>query len=68
MQTTLPPSRRGRTGRLCSAVDDQIYSIQNEASKVKGHVQECKGRKRVSEEELHDMEGQLHSAKVLILF
>nr|XP_009400681.1 PREDICTED: structural maintenance of chromosomes protein 6B-like [Musa acuminata subsp. malaccensis] len=63
VQTTLPPSRRGRTGRLCSAVDDQIYSIQNEASKVKGHVQECKGRKRVSEEELRDMEGQLHSAK-----
>lgn len=68
MQTTLPPSRRSRTGRLCSAVDDQIYSIQNEASKVKGHVQECKGRKRVSEEAHRDMEGQLHSAKVLILF
>lgn len=52
------------TGRLCSGVDDQIYSFQNQVSEIKEYVGECKGKKRLSEEGLHDLEGKLHIAKV----
>ncbi|KAG6528203.1 hypothetical protein ZIOFF_010354 [Zingiber officinale] len=65
VQTTLPPYRRGMTGRLCSGVDDQIYSFQNEVSKIKEYVGECKGKKRLSEEGLRDLENKLHIAKKL---
>ncbi|XP_074567788.1 structural maintenance of chromosomes protein 6B-like [Curcuma longa] len=65
VQTTLPPYRRGMTGRLCSGVDDQIYSFQNQVSEIKEYVGECKGKKRLSEEGLHDLEGKLHIAKKL---
>lgn len=68
VQTTLPPYRRGTTGRLCSGVDDQIYYFQNEVSKIKEYVGECKGKKRISEEGLRDLEGKLHIAKVNMSF
>ncbi|WOL06207.1 structural maintenance of chromosomes protein 6B-like [Canna indica] len=63
VQTTLPPHRRDRTGRLCCAVDDEINLLQNEASKVKEQIQECRGRKRLSEEALRDLEEKCLSAK-----
>lgn len=66
VQTTLPPNKRARSGRLCGSIDDEIYNIQNEASKVKELVQEGRGRKRDSEEALRDLELKVQNTKVMI--
>ncbi|XP_038976573.1 structural maintenance of chromosomes protein 6B isoform X4 [Phoenix dactylifera] len=63
VQTTLPPNKRARSGRLRSSIDDEIYNIQNEASKVKELVQESRGRKRDSEEALRDLELNVQNTK-----
>ncbi|KAG1354451.1 structural maintenance of chromosomes protein 6B-like [Cocos nucifera] len=63
VQTTLPPNKRARSGRLCGSIDDEIYNIQNEASKVKELVQEGRGRKRDSEEALRDLEFKVQNTK-----
>ncbi|XP_073111827.1 structural maintenance of chromosomes protein 6B [Elaeis guineensis] len=63
VQTTLPPNKRARGGRLCGSIDDEIYNIQNEASKVKELVQEGRGRKRDSEEALRDLELKVQNTK-----
>lgn len=64
MQTTLPPNKRAKTGRLCSSIDDQLYEIEMEASKVQELIQEGKGRKRISERSVEDLEARMHSVKV----
>ncbi|KAJ0962005.1 hypothetical protein J5N97_029833 [Dioscorea zingiberensis] len=63
VQTTLPPHKRARTGRLCSSIDDQLHGIEMEASKVQEVIQEGRGRKRGSERSVEDLEVRLHSAK-----
>lgn len=63
VQTTLPPNRRARSGRLRSSIDDEIYNIENEASKVKELVQEGRGRKRGSEEALRDLDLKVQNTK-----
>ncbi|OAY78563.1 Structural maintenance of chromosomes protein 6B [Ananas comosus] len=63
VQTTLPPNRRMRTGRLCSSLDDRIDNIQKEASNIKENIQECKGRKRNAEEARRDVDVRIQSVK-----
>ncbi|XP_073004017.1 structural maintenance of chromosomes protein 6B-like isoform X3 [Typha latifolia] len=63
VQTTLPPNRRGRTGRLCSSLDARINNIQQEASKLQEVLQEGRGRKRNSEEVCRSLELQIQSLK-----
>lgn len=49
-QTTLPPNRNARTGRLCSSYDDQIKSLEKDALRIQEEVQQVKGKKRYLEE------------------
>ncbi|KAH7659441.1 P-loop containing nucleoside triphosphate hydrolase protein [Dioscorea alata] len=63
VQTTLPPNKRAKAGRLCSSIDDQLYEIEREASKVQELIQEGKGRKRISERSVEDLEARMHSVK-----
>lgn len=63
VQTTLPPNRRIRSGRLCSSVDDQIYRLENDSSRVHEVIREKRGRKREAEIALRDLEATLQSVK-----
>lgn len=64
VQTILPPVRRPRSGRLCSSFEDQIKSLERDAFNVKQEAEQCRKRKRVSEEQLRDLEDNLSNAKV----
>ncbi|KAJ3693422.1 hypothetical protein LUZ60_008902 [Juncus effusus] len=63
VQTTLPPNRRGRAGRLCSSLEDKINDVQEETSKMQQVVQEFRGKKRTSDEERRKLESKLQSIK-----
>lgn len=63
VQTILPPVRRPRSGRLCSSFEDQIKSLERDAFNVKQEAEQCRKRKRVSEEQLRDLEDNLSNAK-----
>lgn len=63
-QTTLPPNRNARTGRLCSSYDDQIRSLENDASRIQEEVQQVKGKKRYLEEAHCNLRDNFQVAKV----
>lgn len=63
VQTVLPPNKRARTGRLCSSYDDQIKCLEGDASSMREQAQSSRQNKRVAEEELHDLQEKLRSAK-----
>uniref|UniRef100_A0A9I9DEZ5 RecF/RecN/SMC N-terminal domain-containing protein n=1 Tax=Cucumis melo TaxID=3656 RepID=A0A9I9DEZ5_CUCME len=63
VQTILPPVRKPRSGRLCSSFDDQIKSLEKDALNVKQEAEQCRKRKRASEEQLRDLEDNLNNAK-----
>ncbi|CAK9323877.1 unnamed protein product [Citrullus colocynthis] len=56
LKTILPPVRRPRSGRLCSSFEDQIKSLERAALNVKQEAEQSRKRKRVSEEQLRDLE------------
>ncbi|XP_020260784.1 structural maintenance of chromosomes protein 6B-like [Asparagus officinalis] len=63
VQTTLPPNKRARAGRLCGSIDDQISDIRKEIYKVQEFIQEGRGRKRDAQEALQNLEGRAQSLK-----
>ncbi|XP_011621369.1 structural maintenance of chromosomes protein 6B isoform X1 [Amborella trichopoda] len=63
VQTTLPPNKRLRSGRLCSSVDHQIKWFENEASKMRDFIQRDEGQKRGAEKMSQDVQHDLHSIK-----
>jgi hypothetical protein len=66
VQTTLPPNKKQRSGRLCSSFDDQIKDLQRDASNVKEEAQQRRRRKRDAEESLQGLQEYLQSVKVII--
>lgn len=67
VQTTLPPNKKQRSGRLCSSFDDQIMDLQRDESNINEEAQQRKRRKRDAEESMHGLQGHLRSVKVLIV-
>jgi len=67
VQTTLPPNRKSRGGRLCSSIEEEISDIGKEISKVQVLIQEGRGRKRSAQEAVRDLEGRVQTVKVRII-
>ncbi|RZC69200.1 hypothetical protein C5167_032305 [Papaver somniferum] len=63
VQTTLPPNKWIRSGRLCGSVDGQIDSFEEEASKIQDKVRQGQVRKRDVEGSLQDLQGRLNAVK-----
>ncbi|XP_026407116.1 structural maintenance of chromosomes protein 6B-like isoform X1 [Papaver somniferum] len=63
VQTTLPPNKWTRSGRLCGSVDGQIDNIEEEASKMQDKVRQGQVRKRDAEGSLQELKGRLNSVK-----
>ncbi|KAI3918712.1 hypothetical protein MKX01_042032 [Papaver californicum] len=63
VQTTLPPNKWLRSGRLCGSVDGQIVNFEEEASKMKDKVRQGQVRKRDVEDSLQDLQGRLNTVK-----
>lgn len=67
VQTTLPPNRRARAGRLCCSIDDQISNIEMDISRIQNLLHESRGKKRHAQDTVRDLEGRVLSLKVRIL-
>lgn len=63
VQTTLPPNRRARAGRLCSSINDQISNIEMDISSLQEVIQKSRGRKRDAQDAAQDLEGRIQSVK-----
>ncbi|KAK1272381.1 hypothetical protein QJS04_geneDACA012444 [Acorus gramineus] len=63
VQTTLPPNKNIRSGRLCSSIDDQVTHLENEATNAVEMVRQSKRRKRELEENLNEIEDKLRILK-----
>ncbi|KAG6659254.1 structural maintenance of chromosomes protein 6B-like isoform X1 [Carya illinoinensis] len=63
VQTTLPPNKKQRSGRLCSSFDDQIMDLQRDESNINEEAQERKRRKRDAEDSMQGLQGHLRSVK-----
>uniref|UniRef100_A0A803LMC1 RecF/RecN/SMC N-terminal domain-containing protein n=1 Tax=Chenopodium quinoa TaxID=63459 RepID=A0A803LMC1_CHEQI len=63
VQTILPPTKRARTGRLCSSYDDQIKDLERDKWNVNEQAQKARQLKRVAEEEVHDLQEKLDDIK-----
>ncbi|KAF9602404.1 hypothetical protein IFM89_027533 [Coptis chinensis] len=67
VETTLPPNRRIRAGRLSCSFDDQIMNFEQDASMLQDHVRQARGRKRAAEEAFHDLKARHNNVKGLNL-
>lgn len=65
VQTILPANKKIRTGRLCSSYDEKIKDLERDALSVQEEAQQCRKRKRDSEERLQDLQQHIHSVKVI---
>ncbi|XP_010062366.2 structural maintenance of chromosomes protein 6B [Eucalyptus grandis] len=63
VQTTLPPNKRARTGRLCGSFDDQIEDLQREAQRMKVQADQCRKRKRDAESSVRHLQDNLQTVK-----
>ncbi|KAJ0099895.1 hypothetical protein Patl1_19829 [Pistacia atlantica] len=63
VQTILPSNKKLRTGRLCSSYDEKIKDLEREASNVQEEAQQCRRRKRDSEDTFQDLQHHLQSVK-----
>ncbi|XP_077235428.1 P-loop containing nucleoside triphosphate hydrolases superfamily protein isoform X2 [Tasmannia lanceolata] len=63
VQTVLPPSKKIRTARLCSSIEDEINSFKKEASKVQELAQQGGRKKRDAEEALQDLQSRVQNVK-----
>lgn len=63
VQTILPLNRRLRTGRLCSSYDEKIKDLERVALRVQEEAQQCRKRKRDSEERLQDLQQHQQNIK-----
>ncbi|KAI4323824.1 hypothetical protein L6164_023401 [Bauhinia variegata] len=67
VQTVLPPNKRLRTGRLCSSFDNDIKSLEHDASQQKEIADDCRRSKREAEIKLEDLDRKLKHIKRLCL-
>ncbi|KAH9678471.1 Structural maintenance of chromosomes protein 6B [Citrus sinensis] len=63
VQTILPLNRRIRTGRLCGSYDEKIKDLERAALHVQEEAQQCRKRKRDSEERLQDLQQHQQNVK-----
>ncbi|KAH9647769.1 Structural maintenance of chromosomes protein 6B [Citrus sinensis] len=63
VQTILPLNRRLRTGRLCGSYDEKIKDLERAALHVQEEAQQCRKRKRDSEERLQDLQQHQQNVK-----
>ncbi|WOG95157.1 hypothetical protein DCAR_0414460 [Daucus carota subsp. sativus] len=62
-QTTLPPNRNVRTGRLCSSFDDQIKNLENDASHIQEEVRQAREKRKRLEDGHHNLRDEFQLAK-----
>nr|GLL39382.1 structural maintenance of chromosomes protein 6B-like [Ipomoea trifida] len=67
VQTTLPPMKNARTGRLCGSFVNQIESLERDALNVKERNDESKVLKRRYDEDLRILDEKLQNAKKIII-
>lgn len=63
-QTTLPPNKNARSGRLCSSYDDQIKIYEREAIHMQEEAKQIRGKKRTFEERVKNLQDEFQNAKV----
>ncbi|XP_015076680.1 structural maintenance of chromosomes protein 6B [Solanum pennellii] len=63
VQTTLPPMKNMRGGRLSGSYDDKIKTLESEAFEAQNKARQSKGMKRSINEELQGLHDNLQSAK-----
>ncbi|KAG0457174.1 hypothetical protein HPP92_022331 [Vanilla planifolia] len=63
VQTTLPPNKRIRNGRLCSSIENQIQDLENELKIVQELLKDGKLRKRNVEIASQNLEAELQNLK-----
>nr|GME05339.1 structural maintenance of chromosomes protein 6B-like [Ipomoea batatas] len=63
VQTTLPPMKNARTGRLCGSFVNQIESLERDALNVKERNDESKVLKRRYDEDLRILDEKLQNTK-----
>ncbi|KAL9412027.1 hypothetical protein AB3S75_045604 [Citrus x aurantiifolia] len=63
VQTILPLHRSLRTGRLCGSYDEKIKDLERAALHVQEEAQQCRKRKRDSEERLQDLQQHQQNIK-----
>lgn len=63
VQTTLPPDRRIRAGRLCAAIEEKIFEYENEASKISELIKVGDNQKLKADKALRDIKDNLQSTK-----
>ncbi|KAL7582405.1 hypothetical protein Lser_V15G43696 [Lactuca serriola] len=62
-QTTLPPNKNARSGRLCSSYDDQIKIYEREAIHMQEEAKQIRGKKRTFEERVKNLQDEFQNAK-----
>lgn len=63
VQTTLPPDRRIRAGRLCAAIEEKIFEYENEVSKISESIKVGDNQKFKADKVLRDLKENLQSTK-----
>ncbi|PKU66318.1 structural maintenance of chromosomes protein 6B isoform X2 [Dendrobium catenatum] len=63
VQTTLPPNKRIRNGRLCSSVENQIHDLEKETKIVQELMEKGKERKRNADRASQDLEEEVRNVK-----
>lgn len=66
VETTLPPIRHIRAGRLCRSFEKQIQDLEKDASLAQEHIQNCQKRKRVAEENVNNLQESIRRVKVIL--
>ncbi|CAK8575369.1 unnamed protein product [Lathyrus sativus] len=65
VQTTLPPNKKQRYGRLTSSVEADIEKLSNDASNEQKYANDYKWNKREAERKLEDLDKKMNSIKRL---
>lgn len=65
VQTTLPPNKKQRYGRLSSSVEGDIQKLRNDASNEQKVVDNYKWNKREADLKLEDLDNKMNSIKRL---
>lgn len=63
VQTTLPPNRRIRNGRLCSSIDNQIHDLEKETHFSQEVIKAVKERKRNADTASQELEKEVQNVK-----
>lgn len=64
VQTILPPSRKGRAGRLCTSLGERITEMEKEATEIERIVREKRGQKRKLDNDQNYLKRNISNLKV----